>query len=259
MFSSAAAYEWFTGRWSARLARAFADFLPVRADGRTLDVGCGTGVMAQAMADRYPRMSIVGIDPVENFLDYARARMPGTRVTFDRGSVLALPYADHAFDQSVSLLVFHLLPDPERGALEMRRVTRPGGVVAACTWDVVGNQRIQVFWEEQVRLDSASETQAERPRHCNRRGELSLLWQDTGLTNVTETALEIRTEFQSFDDYWLPFLEGVGPTGMFVAALTPERRDAIREALRRRLLGGHANGTIILAGQAWAVRGTVPR
>jgi SAM-dependent methyltransferase len=258
MFSNAAAYERFMGRWSAQLARLFAAFALSRYGGRVLDVGCGTGSLVQAIAEKNREATIVGIDPVQAFIDYARARLGGPRITFDCGSAFELPYADSAFDCSLSCLVFHLIPQPEKAASEMRRVTRAGGTVAACTWDSVGMERAAILWEEQIKLDPGARAQAERPRHCNREGELTKVWQLTGLENVEESDLRIRTEFKSFDDYWLPFLDGVGPTGSYVARLPKERQEALKEALRKRLLGGRADGAISLGARAWAVRGTVP-
>lgn len=259
MFSSAAAYERFMGRWSAPLARLFAEFALAQDGGRVLDVGCGTGSMVQAVVEKNPRSAIVGIDPVQGFIDHCHARFADTRITFDRGSALELPYPDDSFDQALSLLVFHLIPDPAKAASEMRRVTRAGGKVAACAWDSVGMQRTSILWEEQLKLDPGAAAQAERPRHCNREGELARLWRETGLGNVEETSLEISTDFLSFDDYWLPFLDGVGPTGSYVAKLPDDCRDALKNALRKRLLGGRADGPIHLRARAWAVRGTVPR
>lgn len=259
MFSSATKYERFTGRWSILLAGLFVEFVHLQPSGRTLDVGCGTGSVVQAIVDQYPRNEIVGLDIASDLVAYSRARFPGPRITFQCGSALDLPYADSSFDQSVSLLVFQFLSDPARAASEMRRVTRSGGVVAACNWDAVGNERIHVLWQEQLRLDPESEAHVERPRHCTRQGELARLWSDAGLLNVEETTLNFRTEFDSFEDYWLPFLEGVGPTGAYVANLPGEKRDALRDALRRRLLGERENGAISLGARAWAVQGVVPR
>lgn len=258
MFSNAAAYERFMGRWSAQLARLFAEFALSRNSGRVLDVGCGTGSMIQALAERNPQTTIVGIDPAQAFIEYARSRFADPRITFDHGSALELPYADSSFDHSLSCLVFHLIPQPEKSASEMRRVTRAGGTVAACTWDSAGMERSAILWEEQIKLDPNAEAQAERPKHCNRKGELSKVWQRAGLENIEETDLRIRTDFKSFDEYWLPFLDGVGPTGSYVTRLPRERQEALKKALRKRLLADRADGPIFLGARAWAVRGTVP-
>lgn len=258
MFSNPAAYERMMGRWSARLAPLFVDFAQVREGSRVLDVGCGTGSLVHAVAQITRRSEIVGIDPAQPFIDHCRSRFVDPRIAFDCGSALELPYPDDAFDQSLSLLVFMFLPQPEAAASEMRRVTRPGGTVAACTWNVERLELSSILWDEAMKLDPNAELHAERPRRCTRKGELDALWHAAGLEDVEETALEIRTEFSSFDDWWLPFVGGAGPAGAYVVGLSPERREALRAALHAKLLAGGADHPFALRAQAWAVRGTVP-
>ena len=261
MFSQAAAYDSYMGRWSARLAPLFLDFARMRDGGRVLDVGCGTGILCREVVSTAPRSEVVGIDPAKPFIEYARANSSGPRVQYDIGDALALPYPDASFDQSLSLLVLMFIPQGEKAAGEMRRVTRPGGAVSACTWDSGegGMELASTFWEEAVRLDPAAEARrADKNLHYNRRGQLSALWKDTGLRGVEETAIEIRMDFPSFDDYWLPNLQGVGPVGVYVKGLSSESLGALREALRMRFLGGRPNGPFTLGARAWAVRGKVP-
>jgi SAM-dependent methyltransferase len=258
-FSNASSYERYMGRWSARLAPLFAAFAGIRDGDRVLDVGCGTGSLTQAVANLTRRSEIVGIDPAPGPVAYARQRFTDARITFDQGSAHELPYSAGAFDESLSLLVFHLISAPDKAAREMRRVTKPGGTVAACTWDGSGGMDLRsIFWGEANKLDPAAEERAERARHCTLKDQLKELWNATGLADVEETPIDMPMEFKSFDDYWLPYLESVGPTGAYVAGLSDDRRDALRELLRRRVLGGQSDGAFILAARAWAVRGRVP-
>ncbi len=257
MFANAAAYEQYIGRWSVRLGRSFADFVSLTDDDKVLDVGCGTGSLVEAILRSATVAEIVGIDPAEGFIEYSRARFPDPRIRFDQGSAFELPYPDGSFDRTLSLLVLMLIPQPEKAASEMRRVTKPGGTVAACTWDGVGPEMSAIVWEELIKLDPSAEARAERLKHCNGKGQLDALWQATGLANVEETMIDMRTDFNSFDDYWSPFLAGVGPTGSYVAGLPPNRRDALAAALRVRLLAGRSDGPISLGARAWAVRGIV--
>lgn len=258
MFANALGYEEMMGRWSARLAPLFVSFARIPGSGRVLDVGCGTGVLVRTLAATSPAFSIVGVDPARPFIDYARTRFDDARIAFECGNALDLPFPTGAFDHALSALVLMFVPEPGKAAREMRRVTRRGGTVAACTWDRDGLEMTSVFWEEAVRLDPEVEARSQRPRHANRPGELAALWRAAGLQDVEETALEMPMEFGSFDDYWQPHLQGVAPQGVYVASLQPERREVLREAIRRRFLADRPDGAFTLRAKALAVRGTAP-
>ncbi|MDH5537755.1 MAG: class I SAM-dependent methyltransferase [Betaproteobacteria bacterium] len=258
MFANAEAYERFMGRWSARLARPYLDFVRLPAGSRVLDVGCGTGAIAEVISGTKTPISVVGIDPVEGFVGYCRTRFTDPKYSFERGSALELAYSEATFDAAVSLLVLMLIPDPRKAASEMRRVTKPGGIVSACTWDGAGMEMSAIIWDEALKLDPSVAGKAERPKHCNAKGQLAALWRDVGLEDVEEGMIEMQTNFESFDDYWVPYLAGVGPTGGYVAALPEDRRESLANALRRRLLGDKPDGPISLGAKAWVVRGQVP-
>jgi SAM-dependent methyltransferase len=260
MFPNAVAYERLMGRWSEKLAPLFLDFAGVRDGDRILDVGCGTGALVDSLARRASGSSIVGIDPSRPFVEYARQRFPHPRFTFDYGDAMALPYPDSSFDCSLSLLVFMFIREPEKAACEMRRVTSAGRAVAACVWDSGGGgmEMARIFWEEAAKLFPAEAAARQERTHCNRAGELTKVWRAAGLQRVEEAGLEIRTEFSSFDDYWLPYNRGVGPQGVFNERLSTAQREALREALRLRLVGDRHDGQFSLRAAAWAVRGTVP-
>ena len=259
MFSKAAAYENFMGRWSAHLAPLFMDFAGVSDGERVLDVGCGTGVLSWAVVGATPRSEVVGVDPSEPFIEYAREQCADPRVTFEVGNALELSYPDASFGQSMSMLVFHFIPEGKKAAGEMRRVTRPGGSVAACVWDGDGGlEMASAFCDEAVKLDPAAEDKREKYLNHNRQGDLTELWKATGLEMVEETTIELQMDFTSFDDYWFPFLQGVGPVGAYINDLSRESRDTLQEALRKRFFPGGEDGPFSLGARAWAVRGTVP-
>jgi SAM-dependent methyltransferase len=258
MFSNAVGYEQLMGRWSIRLAPLYAEFAGLRDVGKTLDVGCGTGALVKTIAGATRQTEIVGVDPAQSFIDYARTRFSDPRMVFQVGDAMQLPFPSAHFDQTLSLLVMMFVPEPERAAREMRRVTRPGGTVSACTWHRDELELTSIFWEEACKLDPGADARAQRPKHSNRDGQLAALWKSAGLVEVEETAIAMQLPFTSFNDFWDPHLRGVAPQGAYVASLSEERREALRRALRQRIFGDRPDGAFTLRAKALAVRGTVP-
>lgn len=259
MFANAAGYEQLMGRWSARLAPLYTDFAQLRDGVKILDVGCGTGALVRSIAGMARSSEIVGIDPAQSFVDYARTQTDDPRITFRVGDATQLPFPDASFDQTLSLLVMMFIPEPQKAASEMRRVTRPGGMVSACTWDRDGLELSSFFWEEAVRLDPGADARSQRPKHSNQEGQLAALWHSAGLQSVKEAVIVMQMPFASFGDYWEPHLKGVAPQGAYVATLSEGRREALRQGLRKRLLGERPDGAFTLQAKALAVRGTVPQ
>jgi SAM-dependent methyltransferase len=127
-------HKWRTAENSA------AYLLPhLAADAKVLDVGCGPGTITAGLADRVPRGHVTGIDAAQGIIDQARAEA-GERenLTFATGDVYALGYPDDSFDAVHAHQVLQHLSDPVRALREMRRVARPGGVVAARDGDYGG-------------------------------------------------------------------------------------------------------------------------
>lgn len=259
MFTVGEGYDRFMGRWSRLLAPQVIAFAGIRDGERVLDVGTGTGSAARALAEAMPASEILAVDPSEAFIAHAKKNSPSNRVRFEVGDAQALRCEDGAFDQALSLLVLNFVPDPGKAVGEMRRATRPGGTVSACVWDYnAGMEMLRFFWDEAVALDPAAEPRDERHMKLCREGQLGALWRKAGLADVHEQALTLEQRFTSFDDYWAPFLEGVGPAGAYAVSLAEERRGALEARLRARLPGGRRGGAFALEARAWCVRGSVP-
>jgi SAM-dependent methyltransferase len=259
MFAQAHDYEPFMGRWSRRLAPLLVDFAGVLDDESVLDVGAGTGALARAVVEARPTAHVIGIDPSPTFVATARARTAKGHVKFLTGRAESLDFSSETFHRSLSLLALNFIADPARAVAEQMRVTRAGGVVAAAVWDYSdGMQMLRAFWDEAVRLDASADARDERHQPLCRHSQLSTLWISQGLLAVGERPLTIEQAFRSFDDYWTPFLGGQGPAGAYLASLSATARDALRDALRTRLLGDGPDGPFTLTARAWAVKGYVP-
>jgi SAM-dependent methyltransferase len=220
-----------------------------------MDVGCGTGVLTQAIIDKANPRSVVGVEP-SDFIQYAIAHIKHPDVSFRQGSAEALPVDAGTIDVAVSGLVLNFVPDPLRGVKEMVRVARPGSLVAGYVWDYAGKMELmRYFWDAATELDPAAAELDEGPRFpiCAP-GPLEELFLRGGLSEVEVKPIDISTKFRDFDDYWDPFLGGQGPAPGYATSLSEERRDALRERLRE-LLPISTDGSIDLIARAWAAKG----
>jgi SAM-dependent methyltransferase len=258
LWADGARYEGYVGRWSRTVAAEFLRRLAVPPGRSWLDVGCGTGALTGAILRDTKPTQVTGVDPAAGFVAYARASVTstGADVRFLQGTATDLPFDDGRFDAAVSGLVLNFLPEPGRAALEMARVTRPGGTVAAYVWDYAdGMQLMRYFWDVAVELDPAA-----LPLDEGRRSPLCqppalrALFETAGLSDVDVEPVDVPTVFEDFDDYWTPFLGGTGPAPAYTMGLPPDKRDALREGIRSRL-PAEADGTIALTARAWAVTG----
>jgi ubiquinone/menaquinone biosynthesis C-methylase UbiE len=132
--------------WAPVLAPAVAELLDeigprVARDARLVDIGTGTGQLALGALDRWPAVSIVGVDASAGMRAVADAeadeRLRGTeRARFSSVVAFAdtLPFEDGGFDLALSSFVFQLVPRRARALREARRVLRAGGILAYVTW-----------------------------------------------------------------------------------------------------------------------------
>jgi ubiquinone/menaquinone biosynthesis C-methylase UbiE len=232
-FEAVEAYERLIGRWSRAAAPAFVDFAQLGDAADVLDVGCGTGALVAALAERLPGASITGVDREPACLQACRAAWPAPRCRFVQGDAAALPLTDANVDAVLSMLLLMLVPDPARVAAETRRVLRPGGTAAAATWDDERFELIREFWDEAREVDPQAPSRDGRT-HCVRPGELRALWQSSGFTHVTEDQLQVEMRFGDVDEIWSALDGGVGPAGTYVRSLDPSSRDRLRRRLARR-------------------------
>ncbi len=244
----AESYDRFMGVYSVQLAPQLADFAGIANGERVLDVGCGPGALSTELVRRVGSDAVTAVDPSESFVEAARERLPG--ITVEQAPAEHLPFPDDSFDAAIAQLVVHFMTDPVAGLAEMGRVTRPGGVVAACVWDHGGRQSpLGLFWEAARVLEP--DVDDESGLAGAREGHLRELFEAAGLSEIEDTALTVAVEHPTFEDWWERFTLGVGPAGAFTAGLDPGRLTELRELCRARL----PTAPFTITARAWAARG----
>jgi SAM-dependent methyltransferase len=240
------AYARFMGRYAEPLAAAFAAFAGVGAGDKVLDVGCGVGALTAHL--RSVGALVAAIDPSPPFVDAIRMRLPGVDVR--RGTAEELPYGTATFDAALAQLVVHFMTDPVEGLRQMARVTRRGGVIAACVWDGPTGA-LAPFWDAVHVIDPDVEDEAllsGAPK-----GHLAELFEVADLRDVEEGCIAVDVVHPTFEEWWKPYTYGVGPAGDYVQRLDDEARARLESVARERL----GSGPFTVTATAWAARGTV--
>jgi ubiquinone/menaquinone biosynthesis C-methylase UbiE len=258
----AANYERLMGRWSRRLAPLFIEHAGIADGEAVLEIGCGTGSLTFALARSAALGSLTAIDHSEIYLAAAQAKDRDGRIQFEQGDGCALRFPDASFDRTLSMLVLpSVLPEPEAMVAEMRRVTRPGGIVAAAFWDSPGGSPSQrMLWDTAAALDEAAVAARDRTmsRPVYAPGALARMWAEAGLAGIDQRSLMIRMDFADFADYWEPFASGEGALGAYVASLDDAARDRLERSLRSAYLTGRPDGERSFVAVALSCRGVVP-
>lgn len=251
------AYESYVGRWSRPVAHEFIRWLNQTPQLRWLDVGCGTGALSATILTLANPSAVKGNDPSSGFLAVARKNIPDPRFEFAVGSAQSIPEPSSNYDVAVSGLVLNFVPEPLEAVREMARVVRSGGTVAVYVWDYAGKMELmRYFWDAAVALDHevAAVDEGKRFPICDP-DALATCFSSAGLGDIETRAMEVPTVFRDFDDYWSPFLGGQGSAPSYVATLSSDKRERLRERLRATL-PFQSDGSLDLIGRAWAVRGT---
>jgi ubiquinone/menaquinone biosynthesis C-methylase UbiE len=244
-------YDRFMGRYSRELAPRFIEFAGVDSGMAVVDVGCGPGALTERLVRLAGAKDIAAADPSEPFVAAATERAPGADIRL--AAAEELPWEDDSFDAALSQLVVNFMRDADTGVSEMRRVVRPGGVVAACTWSYGHDmEMLRSFWDAARRLDSGAPDEGSTMPY-RRVEELDKLWRRVGLSEVKTEHLHVETSYAGFGELWEPFTFGVGPAGAYLAKLSPEQREEVRRELFKGL--GEPSGAFTLRATACAVRG----
>ena len=255
LFEDGAGYERMMGTWSRLAGDIFLDWVAPAPGLRWVDVGCGNGAFTELLVDRCAPAQVLGIDPSDAQLAFASTRPAARLARFEQGDAMALPYADAAFDAAVMALVIFFVPDPVRGVAEMVRVVRPGGLVCAYAWDILGGGFPLGPLQEEMR--GLGSTPVFPPSvEASRIEAMRALWTGAGLEAVETREIAVQRSFDNFEDLWATSLLGssVGPR---VKAMAAAEVMLLREGLRARL-PADASGRITCSARANAIKGWIP-
>ena len=254
-FDDGAAYERYMGKWSQLAGEVFLDWLAPDSGLRWLDVGCGNGAFTEMIVERCSPSSVMGIDPSEAQLAFARARPAARAAQFRQGDAMAQPFPDDTFDVAVMPLVIFFVPDPAKGLAEMARVVCPRGAVTAYAWDMSGGGFPYEALQDEMRRLGAS-VPVPPSLGASRMDAMQDLWTGAGLDDVETREITVQRTFADVEDYWTTILGGpsVGPT---LAAMASEDIALLKARMRARLPVDPA-GRITYVARANAIKGRVP-
>lgn len=254
-FDDGAVYERAMGVWSRDAGIRFLDWLAPAQGLAWVDVGCGSGAFSELLIERTAPAEVQALDPSEGQIAFARRRPGAAKAHFGLGNAMALPFDADRFDAAVMALVIFFVPDPAKGLAEMVRVTRPGGLVSAYAWDILGGGFPYAPLQDAMR--DAGVIPAMPPSvEVSRLAALEALWHGAGLAEVETTVIAAQRTYPDFDTFW----NYTAASGAIMASLQsqpPEVVERIRSGTRARL-SIDAGGQVHCTARANAVRGRIP-
>jgi hypothetical protein len=144
----------------------------------------------------------------------------------------------------------------------MRRVTRPGGVVASGVFDFWGGfSASALVYDTGSVLDEGIRTLRDdvRAHPLVRANGQAAAWRRTGLASIVEEPIVISFDYAAFEDYWASFSTGPTRIAQRLTALPAELRAEIERNVRAGYLAGMPDGPRSFAIIVRAVRGIVPQ
>jgi ubiquinone/menaquinone biosynthesis C-methylase UbiE len=255
-FDESAAYERAIGRWSRAVAPTFLQWLEPRAGARWLDVGCGTGVLAHAVLELASPASVVGIDPQPEQIAHASCGPAAGRAAFQVADAIRLPFADASFDIAAAGLTLNFIPERSQAMAEMRRVTRPGGSVAAYVWEFA--EELSPSGPLRRALRQLGVSAPAIPGTAESRVEaLRALFEAAGLERIETRTIEVCLAYRDFEDFWQAQTPGYAPTTKLLASMTEGERGRVMRAVRAELPSA-PGGVVEYFARANAVKARVP-
>ena len=256
-FEDGLSYERYMGDWSRRAGNVFIDWLVLPSGLKWIDVGCGNGAFTELIVEQCAPNEVRGIDPSEAQLNFARKRPAARAAKFDLADAMALPFPANTFDVATMALVIFFVPNPARGVAEMTRVVRPGGMIAAYAWDILGGGftlleplRIELREMEFKPVDPPSV-------EASRIEAMRDLWIGAGLKAVETREITVERTFKNFEELWEITISGSPSIRLTLAEMSPADVELFKTRVRARL-PADATGRITYQSRANAVKGRVP-
>lgn len=254
-FDDGAAYERMMGIWSRLVGEEFLAWLEPGPGQRWVDVGCGNGAFTELLVERCAPSEVLGVDPSEGQLAFARARHTAGVANFVQGQAQAIPADDAAFDAAVMALVLFFVPEPARGVQEMKRVVRPGGLVCAYVWDLLEPEGFPMA-PLQDELRRLGRTPMLPPSaEVSRMNVLRSLWEQAGLTDIRTREIVVTRRYPDFDDFWSSVEIAIGMIRS--GELSSAEKAEVKTRLRERL-PADSTGAVSFTSRANAIAGRTP-
>lgn len=191
-------------QWADQVADA-ADIGP---DERVLDVACGTGVLARAVAKRVGQKRVIGLDVNKGMLEVARQKAP--EISWQHGRAEALPFEDNSFDKVVSQFGLMFFQDRPAALREMMRVLRSGGRMGVAVWDALehspGYAAMTDLLQQLFGTNVADALRA--PYVLGDTQKLRTLFAEAGISEIEITTREGTARFASLESWVYTDIKG---------------------------------------------------
>ena len=256
-FVDASGYERFMGRWSRAAARRFLQWINPQQGARWLDVGCGTGVLAEAVLEHCAPASLMAVDLAAAQVQQASHAVNDGRAYFQQADAMRLPFADGSFDYTASALVINFISDPLRAVAEMRRVTVRSGTVGCFVWDFGRELSPSGPLRQGMRTFGAEVPDVPGTMHANV-AVLHSLFVGAGLQAIESQIIDVTLSYANFDDFWNAQTPDYSPTTKIINAMSEDDRRRLKRAVHEAL-PTDVHGKIEYSARANAIRANVLR
>jgi ubiquinone/menaquinone biosynthesis C-methylase UbiE len=256
LFNNAAGYERYMARWSRTVGEEFLDWLAPPRGARWLDVGCGTGAFTALIVDRCEPQRVAAVDPAQAQVDHAREKPVAAHADFRVADAQALPFDAAQFDVVAAALTLNFIPDRTKAMAEMRRVARPGGLIAAYVWDFEADLSPSGPLRRALRSVGVDTAPVPGTQSSGMRA-LRTLFLDAGLEDVVSRIIDVTMPFPDFEAFWHAQALSYGPLAKTIDALPEETLEKVRETMRGDLVP-RSDGTFDCHARAHAILGRAP-